>query len=517
MVKPKIRIKTGGDCSTPSTSKQMDVSPISTSKNSTPESPLGRVAKNNARLLNGLDINSKRIPAYADGITTHFLPDLRLSDLNFLSVLKRFQQVETTAALTPDIWHTLQHEIESLLTENLDQQKTINGEIIYLTEGEYPTVDLTNRPMPKFQLCEDPPIANNHELKSYQQLCNDSNAYSELGLLSSPEDEEDPSILDIPQRFWKWSREYLRHISENYVREFKVKLYDSFTEENIISAYCNNPATSKDTPTSKAKSKKSSSRKQDSVESSSDLYQKTKKDKSFIDQNPSPAKFPKIELSDVSSNIYDHRQSKLSTLVMEVLRRFEDEDPSFRMNGATPSPPPSFAHIIRERAHPYVGLEIEEEEAELYPKLLNGIIEKNGLIPTSTSNSKFHKRAGKNEPISPRNLEKLGIALASFGIEQGFIPPESKEIVQSLSLMDASEELPDDELMDEVASELRKKQMQLKQLYATTRPLIEELYMRIICEFAINELHEHHVEENAKLSPTKKCDILLPEHLHVML
>ena len=31
-----------------------------------------------------------------------------------------------------------------------------------------------------------------------------------------------------------------RHISENYVREFKVKLYDSFTEENIISAYCNN-------------------------------------------------------------------------------------------------------------------------------------------------------------------------------------------------------------------------------------------------------------------------------------
>lgn len=75
--------------------------------------------------------------------------------------------------------------------------------------------------------------------------------------------------------------------------------------------------------------------------------------------------------------------------------------------------------IIIERAHPYVGLEIEEEEAELYPKLLNGIIEKNGLIPTSTSNSKFHKRAGKNEPISPRNLEKLGIALASFGIEQG--------------------------------------------------------------------------------------------------
>lgn len=41
---------------------------------------------------------------------------------------------------------------------------------------------------------------------------NYSNAYSELGLLSSPEDEEDPSILDIPQRFWKWSREYLRFL-----------------------------------------------------------------------------------------------------------------------------------------------------------------------------------------------------------------------------------------------------------------------------------------------------------------
>lgn len=55
-----------------------------------------------------------------------------------------------------------------------------------------------------------------------------------MGLNSSPEeDEENPSVVDIPQRFWNWSREYLRHITEEYVMNFKDKIVNRFSEEAI--------------------------------------------------------------------------------------------------------------------------------------------------------------------------------------------------------------------------------------------------------------------------------------------
>lgn len=55
-----------------------------------------------------------------------------------------------------------------------------------------------------------------------------------MGLNSSlEEDEENPSVVDIPQRFWNWSREYLRHITEEYVRNFKEKIVDRFNEDAI--------------------------------------------------------------------------------------------------------------------------------------------------------------------------------------------------------------------------------------------------------------------------------------------
>ena len=38
--------------------------------------------------------------------------------------------------------------MEELCAQNVDYQSTIHGEITYLTTGEYPTVNLRNRPMP---------------------------------------------------------------------------------------------------------------------------------------------------------------------------------------------------------------------------------------------------------------------------------------------------------------------------------------------------------------------------------
>jgi hypothetical protein len=30
---------------------------------------------------------------------------------------------------------------------------------------------------------------------------------ADLGIMSSPEDDETPHILDVPQRFWTWAKE----------------------------------------------------------------------------------------------------------------------------------------------------------------------------------------------------------------------------------------------------------------------------------------------------------------------
>lgn len=41
-------------------------------------------------------------------------------------------------------------EVEELCVQNVDYQRTIHGEITYLTTGEYPTEDLRSRPMPNY-------------------------------------------------------------------------------------------------------------------------------------------------------------------------------------------------------------------------------------------------------------------------------------------------------------------------------------------------------------------------------
>lgn len=63
-----------------------------------------------------------------------------------------------------------------------------------------------------------------------------------MGLNSSPEEneEDDPGLLDVPQRFWNWTREYLRHITDEYVVEFKEKLVDRYEESNCTPYFYNN-------------------------------------------------------------------------------------------------------------------------------------------------------------------------------------------------------------------------------------------------------------------------------------
>lgn len=136
----------------------------------------------------------------------------------------------------------LQKQIEDLIADNIDNQKRIHGEVSYLNTGEYPTDDLNDRLMPMFTLRSRSPV-------SCKKIVNPIEKYFfifayitfllyfsivDVGLNSSPdEDEENPSVVDVPQRFWNWTREYLRHINVDYVSNFKKKIVDRFSKETF--------------------------------------------------------------------------------------------------------------------------------------------------------------------------------------------------------------------------------------------------------------------------------------------
>uniref|UniRef100_A0A183CJM1 DUF1758 domain-containing protein n=1 Tax=Globodera pallida TaxID=36090 RepID=A0A183CJM1_GLOPA len=202
-------------------------------QHSSPDSPvIGRIAKSNARILNGLDLNVEKRSGGVCVDVFGILPDLKTDELNvdryphicnFLETGRKSLDVETL--------HLMQHELEELISLNVDSQKTIHGEITYMTTGEYPTIDLARRLMPKYELLKK------REQQKLRKRCEQTPelGLADLGILSSPEEDEAPNILDVPNRFWTWAKEYLRPISKATVREFKDKLFDRFVGAHYTS------------------------------------------------------------------------------------------------------------------------------------------------------------------------------------------------------------------------------------------------------------------------------------------
>ncbi|KAL7079056.1 hypothetical protein ACQ4LE_001636 [Meloidogyne hapla] len=245
--------------SMPSTSKtapQLSTTPLSTygtrrsstaSTEFSPDSPgFGRVAKSNARLLNGLDLTRKSAGSSSYLGTAVVLPELKTFELSekcptLSKLLKTCGTGISDAARKSGVEQqltSLQFELEELCAQNIDYQSTIHGEITYLTTGEYPTVNLKNRPMPIYCCVGKEEMQKLAERVKRSVPTPTSMSLADLGILSSPEDEEAPHILDVPHRFWTWAKEYLRHISLDYVNEYKEKMLDRFSEENIIGNYC---------------------------------------------------------------------------------------------------------------------------------------------------------------------------------------------------------------------------------------------------------------------------------------
>lgn len=58
----------------------------------------------------------------------------------------------------------LQAELEKILVHTTDHQKKIAGELTFLQTGDYPSDDISNRPMPSYQqrVVEPKPTTSNN-------------------------------------------------------------------------------------------------------------------------------------------------------------------------------------------------------------------------------------------------------------------------------------------------------------------------------------------------------------------
>jgi len=161
-----------------------------------------------------------------------------------LSTTPQLKPPQFTGILSSDELLSLQHQLETLLAENIDNQKQLSGEIAYLNSGDYPKLDVSNRPMPVYTLL--PRLPSDMDMSgdgagdckpghSRHSSTRAEMSLADLGLNSSHEGDDgpEPCILDVPRRFWRWSREYLKHVNEEYVLEFREKLVERFSAEAI--------------------------------------------------------------------------------------------------------------------------------------------------------------------------------------------------------------------------------------------------------------------------------------------
>uniref|UniRef100_A0A915MAZ7 Uncharacterized protein n=1 Tax=Meloidogyne javanica TaxID=6303 RepID=A0A915MAZ7_MELJA len=345
--------------SLPSTSKsapQLASTPLSiygTRRSSTastefsPDSPgFGRVAKSNARLLNGLDLTRKSSGSSSYLGTAVVLPELKTFELSekcstLSKLLKTCGNGVSDSARKLGVEQqltSLQFELEELCAQNIDYQSTIHGEITYLTTGEYPTVNLRNRPLPIFCCVGKEEMQKLAErVKRSVPTPTTSMSLTDLGIFSSPEDDEAPHILDVPHRFWTWAKEYLRHISLDYVNEYKEKMLDRFSEENIIGNYCSQNI-EKNASTSST-SQQQSSKSLPSITSAISEKSSKKRKRVLSTSESSSESSASICTTPLKNNFYSERGPK---------GRFKKRSDSFRSNEEITTP--SFEQNYRGRA-----------------------------------------------------------------------------------------------------------------------------------------------------------------------
>ncbi|CAD5226484.1 unnamed protein product [Bursaphelenchus xylophilus] len=232
----RIRTKSDEPCSSKSLETLSPVSP--------------RIAKRNANLLNGFDL--KNGGSYANNQLGTIPECVIKQTYECLPALKTALESKLEDKW-PEITYDLQFQLERMLAENIDYQKTVNGEVMFLTTGDYPTDDLTNRPMPSYDLrrsqsAEKPrgrkqksvPFDEQPSCSKFE--CDEEDAGSDVVTSCGEMEEEQPYlVLDIPHRFWTWAREYLGHIDDKFVTQFNKEFYQRYHPAFMSDLLINEP------------------------------------------------------------------------------------------------------------------------------------------------------------------------------------------------------------------------------------------------------------------------------------
>ncbi|KAL3982502.1 hypothetical protein ACH3XW_47420 [Acanthocheilonema viteae] len=112
----------------------------------------------------------------------------------------------------------LQIELEQILVHTTDHQKKIYGEITFLTTGDYPSDDISNRLMPVYELKTSEPVPSCSKEIEREPIVEDPCTDSEINWLDEGFDVWPP--INLSQKFWVFAREYLDPLDEEYLQQW---------------------------------------------------------------------------------------------------------------------------------------------------------------------------------------------------------------------------------------------------------------------------------------------------------
>lgn len=488
------------DVSLPSTSG-FNHSRINTS--SSPISPTGRIAKRNAQLINELNSKGvKRKSTFSEAIVGTVL-ELESYNLNEkCSIIFKIIDSESNK-ISIEHLNILQKQIEDFIADNIDNQKRIHGEILYLNTGDYPTDNLSDRLMPLYSV--RPKSLLEQKIAAVVAVEN----INDLGLNSSlEEDEENPSVVDIPQRFWNWSREYLRHITEEYVRNFKEKIVDRFNEDAIYKfVHYDLTLNSKSLISQRDLNfeKKCICFYSNGNAINENCNVATKCDKRFKrrlsktnDDCPLLMKNPSID----SSNIEMRNSDVLLTHAVTCTMSHKSDFKILKLNGKK-TYSNDFGVEKNDNKHKKFNNKVEESfdisfhyssNNNTLSNNINGFHYNGAPSPSKIiNNCKLTKNTNNVESSINilTNLRDLGTILSSYGSEKGII--SSNFTLKNLFFENKKQALNfksdkmEENGIDEVSLEIMKKQKELVQLSNITSPIINKIYEKIQSEYTLYE------------------------------
>uniref|UniRef100_A0A915Q133 Uncharacterized protein n=1 Tax=Setaria digitata TaxID=48799 RepID=A0A915Q133_9BILA len=207
---------------------------LSRSPSSPPSDKPSRIPDDKSKqLMNGAlsPLHTRRGPLN-DSITP--MPDF--AEFDYLHECPKLLAVSSdedsqNVAVTFSDLDKLQVELEQILVHTTDHQKKIYGEITFLTTGDYPSDDISNRLMPVYELKSSDPLPSCSKEIEREPIVEDPYADGEINWLDESFDVWPP--VNLSRKFWVFVREYLDPIDEEYLQQWWSSIVQLFRSDDV--------------------------------------------------------------------------------------------------------------------------------------------------------------------------------------------------------------------------------------------------------------------------------------------